>query len=134
MNIWIRINRDSFKNLYINGEIIKHCNNIEKHKQFAKKLLFINTDIKLYKIVINIDNNLYISLLLLLIIGLLTVSAGLNKYIKMIPNIPITDFNKSDKFINFIKNGIHIKMIDDITKHIQLLGAWNPKDGSLIML
>ena len=110
-------------NLYINGEIIKHCNNIEKNKQFAKKLLFINTDTKLYKIVINIDNNLYISLLLLLIIGLLTVSAGLNKYIKMIPNIPITDFNKSDKFINFIKNGIHIKMIDDITKHIQLLGA-----------
>lgn len=110
-------------NLYINGEIIKHCNNIEKHKQFAKKLLFINTDTKLYKIVINIDNNLYISLLLLLIIGLLTVSAGLNKYIKMIPNIPIVDFNKSDKFINFIKNGIHIKMIDDITKHIQLLGA-----------
>ena len=43
-------------NLYINGEIIKHCNNIEKHKQFAKKLLFINTDTKLYKIVINIDN------------------------------------------------------------------------------
>ena len=43
-------------NLYINGEIIKHCNNIEKYKQFAKKLLFINTDTKLYKIVINIDN------------------------------------------------------------------------------
>ena len=48
-------------NLYINGEIIKHCNNIEKYKQFAKKLLFINTDTKLYKSVINIDNNLYIS-------------------------------------------------------------------------
>ena len=47
-------------NLYINGEIIKHCNNIEKYKQFAKKLLFINTDTKLYKSVINIDNNLYI--------------------------------------------------------------------------
>ena len=83
---------------------------------------------------IKVDINLNLSRLVLLMIGLLYVSAGAFLHTLKIHIEQITALWMQDISTCLHIRGTPIKIIVEAIQHIQLLVACNPKEGVLIML
>ena len=124
----------SLNSLYVNGEINITSNTKLNIKQLLKKLLFIKNDNITYISATKVDKHLNNSLRLLLIMGLLCVSAGLCSIIIIINGIPIINLKYIDSSIYFNIKGSTKNDIIDTIKHIQLLEACRPNATDLIIL
>lgn len=102
--------------------------------EFDIKVFLINNDNNASIIAIVVDINLQLSLRFLFIIGRLYVSAGAFLNINKIQIMLIIDLMKILISTYLQIYGNVIKLIRELTKHIQLLVACNPNDGILIKL
>ena len=120
--------------LYVNGDINIFWRINPNIKQFEMKLLFIRILSITNMIAKIVEINLYVNLLFGLTIGLFFVSAGLFLNINIHPIIPIISFKIEFKCMFKQAIGRPIKIIDDVTRQIQVFVACIPKDGILRML
>ena len=120
--------------MYTSGEIINDWTINANIKQLDKNKSLTNIDKKTN--IIEIITEVYLKniLLFLLIIGLLTVSAGAFLKNNSINIIPTKLFIKLLIIMYLHIIGTNINIMLEVNKHIQLLVACNPNENVLIIL